>query len=696
MREGFFNNYTPLLISIPLTVLTILIFKIEPDKYQSVFFDRVPNRYCYYIDLECDEEKEFLALGETTTGVLYLMISDESGKLLGQFNLNYPAAGKLSIKNAIISDINGDKFQDIIVFTQKGDSVLLNVFDYRSLSFILQDRYITRIGGVNEYNDYILSELCFYDANKDGINEFYFSIAAGFAINPRRIFRYDFFNDSLIASLNTGASYLYGESFVTSSDFYLFVSSSATGNVKPEHELPYSDTNGWIFNFDKNLELRSNPIRLGTYPSGYIGLKCSREHLYVFLQQGETRKLYWKAPGESNFSDSMSIESSADYPTLQNYVFREDTLYYFVTSLNSKQIIYPKKYIKKSNRYANFLNGRIPIAHEHFRKEASQVSLFQNPISFNTSLLINKEYRNELNISDIDIITNYSTISVTSKNSGKISLIRENESWLFNYSLNPAYKLRYLSWLGIFLSINTILYLTLYFQRRKFAKQSQLEKQLSSLQLQNLRNQLDPHFTFNALNSVANAIFQEKKEDAYDLFQRFTRMIRSSLMTSNQVFQSLEAELQFTIDYLEFQKTRFKGRFDYIIEIDDLIDVDQIMIPSMIVQGFAENSVKHAFHKVNYKGIIHISASLKNKRVEIIIEDNGIGIKHSKELNATSGTQKGEKLLSEIIQQINKYKSINIQLHIIDKADAGIGESGTCVQIIIAKGIQQSQITWEA
>lgn len=161
-------------------------------------------------------------------------------------------------------------------------------------------------------------------------------------------------------------------------------------------------------------------------------------------------------------------------------------------------------------------------------------------------------------------------------------------------------------------------------------------------------------------------------------------MIRSSLMVSQKVFRSLEEEIQFTRDYLEFQKTRFKERFDFIIQVEKGIDLSDIQIPKMLIQGLAENSVKHAFYGVDFKGLIKISILKDHNHIKISIDDNGIGINQSIQLGTTSGTQMGEQILHDQIKQINKLYNREIIVKTVDKSEVEEEESGTKTEILLS------------
>ena len=101
----------------------------------------------------------------------------------------------------------------------------------------------------------------------------------------------------------------------------------------------------------------------------------------------------------------------------------------------------------------------------------------------------------------------------------------------------------------------------------------------------------------------------------------------------------------------------------------------------MLIQGFAENSVKHAFYGIKYKGHIKVTVTSNTQGTSIVIEDNGIGIVRSKKLAATSGSKMGTQLLQDQIRQINKLYKRNISIKIMDGPfREGMG-SGTTVEI---------------
>lgn len=295
-------------------------------------------------------------------------------------------------------------------------------------------------------------------------------------------------------------------------------------------------------------------------------------------------------------------------------------------------------------------------------------------------------YRNNLK-NHVKIPVNENTRSLytvsSKKEKGKINIIFTSKEYIYycTYYKNPDYNWKYPFWIIVFIVSFVFVRLIQLQQSRKIQRQDELKNKIINLQLTNTQNQLDPHFTFNALNVVASKIYKEDKITAYDLFERFSRLMRSSLAFSDKIFRPLSDELQFTEDYLEFQKTRFKTLFDFKITVSEVIKIDEIQIPKMLIQGFAENCVKHAFKGINCQGEINIRIEQNNDKTIITIEDNGIGIKRSNLENPKPESGYGIKTIQEQISLINKLYNKEIVIDIRDKSKTNKQLSGTLVLI---------------
>ncbi|NIJ44777.1 sensor histidine kinase YesM [Wenyingzhuangia heitensis] len=185
-------------------------------------------------------------------------------------------------------------------------------------------------------------------------------------------------------------------------------------------------------------------------------------------------------------------------------------------------------------------------------------------------------------------------------------------------------------------------YLFYYFKKLNQKSEEQLEiayqklektqkGELAHLQLKSLKAQMNPHFMFNAMNSIQSMVLKGDKHNAYQYLSKFSEMVRDNLNMSEKSFVSFDEENSLLKKYLELEKLRFRNDFSYKITGGNL--VDDLKIPSMIIQPFVENAIKHGLlHKVNGQKQLHIE--FKQKEVfECIITDNGVGVQKCKEIN---------------------------------------------------------------
>lgn len=161
------------------------------------------------------------------------------------------------------------------------------------------------------------------------------------------------------------------------------------------------------------------------------------------------------------------------------------------------------------------------------------------------------------------------------------------------------------------------------------AQKAQLKAQEAEISV--LRSQMNPHFVFNALNSIQNYIFDKNILKANHFLSCFAWLMRDGLDFSRRPCISLEEELSFLDTYLELESMRFPDRFTYRFRIAPDLDPKNLFIPPYLFQPLLENSVKHAFKEIAYPGelSIHIAA-LKPGWIRVKIRDNGPGFRPDK------------------------------------------------------------------
>ncbi|PQJ79086.1 hypothetical protein BTO18_07840 [Polaribacter porphyrae] len=204
--------------------------------------------------------------------------------------------------------------------------------------------------------------------------------------------------------------------------------------------------------------------------------------------------------------------------------------------------------------------------------------------------------------------------------------------------------------------LSCIVFLTFIIKRRNLILREKLEfnLKLKTAELRTLRNQINPHFIFNSLNSVQNYIFSNRKSEANLYLNSLAKLIRNSLNFSKKELISLDEEIQFIQDYLNLEKMRYRDKFDYKINFDESILKRKIFIPPLLSQIIVENSVKHAFKDSGKKGEISITYNIDYDFLNITIVDNGIGF------NTESLNKKTNSLGLDIVKQrINLFNEKN-------------------------------------
>ena len=140
-----------------------------------------------------------------------------------------------------------------------------------------------------------------------------------------------------------------------------------------------------------------------------------------------------------------------------------------------------------------------------------------------------------------------------------------------------------------------------------------------------LTRQMNPHFLFNTLNSVAS-LARTDPDKAREMIYRLSTILRR-LLRKQEAFVPLSEELSVIDDYLQIEQVRFAGR----LQIEKSIDKESrdALVPSMILQPIVENSIKHGIEPKVGTGTVRLGSSLKSGRLQIEIEDDGIGIPHA-------------------------------------------------------------------
>ncbi|GAB5540195.1 MAG: histidine kinase [Salibacteraceae bacterium] len=178
------------------------------------------------------------------------------------------------------------------------------------------------------------------------------------------------------------------------------------------------------------------------------------------------------------------------------------------------------------------------------------------------------------------------------------------------------------AWIMLFLIWNLIYFSYIFFQRYRTEeiKNLKLEAARNEYELRRLRDQMNPHFIFNAMNTV-RALIDDEPAKAKKAVTQLSNVLRSSLQTGKQEFISLETELQIVSDYLEIEKARYEERLKVFFQVDP--KTHNTYIPPLILQTLVENCIKHGISKLPQGGEIKLITQLHDGFTTIEILNTG-------------------------------------------------------------------------
>lgn len=193
-------------------------------------------------------------------------------------------------------------------------------------------------------------------------------------------------------------------------------------------------------------------------------------------------------------------------------------------------------------------------------------------------------------------------------------------------------------------------------QKRRLFKEIQ-EKQIAAIQLNSVRSQLNPHFIFNALSGIQNFINKNDIKAANLYLSKFARITRNVLDENNKDLISIQEEVNLLEDYLQMEQMRFG--FKSNIYVDDKIDKTNTEIPSMLLQPFVENAVKHGIPDLKHEGIIYIAFRKEVDNLILEVKDNGKGFNADADFSGM-GIKLSESRIN-LLNQLHKESLISLK-----------------------------------
>ncbi|OAB81741.1 tetratricopeptide repeat-containing sensor histidine kinase [Cochleicola gelatinilyticus] len=237
--------------------------------------------------------------------------------------------------------------------------------------------------------------------------------------------------------------------------------------------------------------------------------------------------------------------------------------------------------------------------------------------------------------------------------------------------------------IGSLILIALLLLYTAYNQYKSVKRQKYANNLLA---LKGLRTQMNPHFIFNALNSVNSFIATNDERAANKYLSEFSQLMRSVLENSEEDFIPLSKEIELLELYVKLEHFRFQDKFDYSITVSEAIKVNEFVIPPMLLQPYVENAVWHGLRYKEEKGFLEIDfQQIDSETIQITITDNGIGRKQSKALKTENQKKQKSKGMGNIQKRIAILNDMYKDKVDVTITDVSEDTAGTRVQLTLKK-----------
>jgi ligand-binding sensor domain-containing protein len=226
---------------------------------------------------------------------------------------------------------------------------------------------------------------------------------------------------------------------------------------------------------------------------------------------------------------------------------------------------------------------------------------------------------------------------------------------------------------GSLLILVTALFLLIRLRLKQIQNKLQLQKKMNQLEQKALRAQMNPHFIFNALNSIQRFLIHQENDKAEKYLLKFASLIRQTLNNSREPYISIASEISILEKYLELEQMRFQHKFEYHIYNDLTTAENGFGIPPMLIQPYVENAILHGFSELESGGVVELYfLELRDNQLTCLIDDNGIGRKASATQSTADNKSFGTTITAERLAAFQEKYGDHFRIEIIDKETDGI------------------------
>ncbi len=687
---------SPFFQAVPIVIAIIFLLPNPSSKYKIELAEKVlagkPVCQESFSDLNNDSiDERVVAFHSIVKGEASIKVLTNEG--INHEQWNFHGHFQKNFDQYFCADLNDDGFSEIYVFYFKDDSVFMGaVQPYPNKKMLFRKKFVSTIKRRDGNIDYDVSSFNVVDVDNDGYTELLFHLKSGFSRQPRSILIYDHQDCSFKSSKSIGAFY----GFTAISDLdndsipEIYCGSFTVANIQDSLNIPYSDYSSWLLGYSSNLEFLFPPIEQKAYPSTIQVCKYTNKKGEKFIAATFTNL-------ENNSYKLVFYKAAAKEYSCIDFEFTPEE--------RKKNILFLKP-IKLSNEpflLIGIIDGYFTMYNENLEIKKIKTDIGNAVFYFNGDL--NKDGIDEFifksRLGEYLIILDHklknpvwvkSNMQIHSEkpvNQGikhkknkpdELFIKAEDHIYLYTYSNDYLYYLKYPIWLLIYGLVALILWFSHRVQNIQAKRKQKIEETINSLQMKTIKSQMDPHFMFNVLNGLANNVAKGNSKEAHNQILRFSQLLRSMMKRTDKIDISLNEEIEFVNSYLELEKFRFKYDFEFKIVVDDGVNTS-LRMPRMLVQLLVENSIKHGLRNILGHKKLDINIKCKDEKTHISVEDNGIGREAAMKISRDTG--RGMKLINDMIRLNKKMSGKSISVEYTDLYDETGKASGTRVEVVV-------------
>lgn len=544
--------------------------------------------------------------------------------------------------------------------------------------------------------------------------------------------------DKMIFANNTGVASRHNSDYITAVDYYLKalniaerendlknieIASNGLGNTliaipnRAEEALTYLERALKIAKATKNkLGIAMNYLTISDYYGHRGQYIISRKYLDDLLQVNRELKdnygmaMTYQSIGNSYLNENKDLQTAkANFNiSLDLFIKLNDNLRQADAQYSLGTVFFrEKKLINSLQKFEESLSiAKVLKNKKLIMKNAEMISLIYEELSDPKNALtyykISQQYKDSINLfeqeTEIAAINNRYNFE---KKETEIEILKKDKSLQDSQLAITQEKLRNRSIIIFLMSFSLFSFILLVFlqqrnrrtrlntekklqQQEKEKIQAVYEKNLMEAEMLATRMQVNPHFLFNCLNSIKYMIQSDQNEKAIGYLVIFSRFIRMVLETSNKPLSTICEELELVRYYLQLEESRFNDDFSFSIKNKIEVDLNKLLLPTLLLQPFVENAIWHGLlPSENNKKLVTLTVDHHKDGIQIIIDDNGVGRKNA--VVKDQHKSMGNKITYERIQLFNKNNPNTIDCEIVDKTDSAGNPTGTSVILVMKK-----------